>query len=72
MINGRKTARGRKLLGNQYGILNLKMKKLYIILRPKKKNVVFPVARPTLFFSADPKIFIDVQKKNGARTEDWF
>jgi hypothetical protein len=24
---------------------------------------VFPVARPTLFFRADPKFFIDVQKK---------
>jgi hypothetical protein len=31
--------------------------------RPYKKNVVFPLTRPTLNFSPDPKNFIDPLKK---------
>ena len=34
-----------------------------LFLRPKKKILVFRLTRPTLFFCADPAIFIAFQKK---------
>jgi len=34
------------------------------ILRPKKKNTLFKVTRPTLFFWADPKIFFFLVSSN--------
>ena len=33
------------------------------IIRQKKKKGLFPVSRPTLFFSADSKLFFNFQKK---------
>ena len=37
---------------------------LYFLLRPKKKIPVFLLTQQTLFFYADPAIFIASQKKN--------
>jgi hypothetical protein len=33
------------------------------MIRPKKKNAVFPVTQPTLFFTPDPNFFIGLAKK---------
>ena len=32
----------------------------FIYLRPKKKNPMFTVTRPTLIFGPDPKVFINI------------
>ena len=41
-----------------YSILKLKIQRIKFMIRPKKKNCLFPVTRPTLPFHCRPYVFL--------------